>query len=49
MDMEKIERVISVDNTELVYRARLKAKERLLAKYGQNKKVLRAIKEVAGV
>ena len=38
-----------MDETELVYGAKLKAKERLLAKYGQNEQVLRAIREVAGV
>ena len=34
---------------EIVYRAKLKAKERLLVKYGQDKKVLRIIREVVGV
>lgn len=38
-----------MDETEIVYQAKLKAKARLLAKYGQSDKVLRAIKEVAGV
>jgi len=40
---------MGMDLTAIVYRAKLKAKERLLAKYGQDKKVLRAIREVAGV
>jgi len=39
-----------MDEIEIVYQAKLKAKERLLAKYGQtNEKVLRVIREVAGV
>jgi hypothetical protein len=38
-----------MNETEIVYAAKLKAKERLIAKYGQNDKVLRAIRSVAGV
>lgn len=41
--------VFDVDEAEIVYQAKLKAKERLLAKHGQSERVLRAIREVAGV
>jgi len=40
---------IDMDETEIVYKAKLKAKERLLAKYGEDERVLRVIREVAGV
>ena len=38
-----------MDETEIVYKAKLKAKERLLAKYGERESVLRVIREVTGV
>jgi len=41
--------VFDVDEVEIVYQAKLKAKERLLAKYGERESVLRVIREVAGV
>jgi len=38
-----------MNETEMVYGAKLKAKQRLIAKYGETEQVLRTILEVAGV
>lgn len=38
-----------MDETQIVYQAKLRAKELLIAKYGAKPKVLRAIKDITGV
>lgn len=38
-----------MNQADVVYKAKLEAKRRLIAKYGEDERLLKTIKEVAGV